>query len=242
MFAVLAGIFALSFVALGVGTGVSGGNLGDVIRDVFGGGSDTPSVADALEQVQDNPGDAEAVRDLASAYVAAQQYRDAAATLEDYVELRPDDAEAIRQLTTVYARLAAEANQRASQLLAGRGFGQSFAAQAYSFPGSSGLLGALGENPIEESVDQSFGRLASEAGNEATRWQQRRADAYEKLAAAQPDEPTILIQLASAATAAGNNEQAVTALEQYLEREPEGDYAEQARQQLEQLNADVVTE
>jgi hypothetical protein len=46
VFAFLAGVFALSFVALGVGTGVSGTSVG-ILADVFGRKRLRPSVADA---------------------------------------------------------------------------------------------------------------------------------------------------------------------------------------------------
>ena len=79
VFASLAAVFAISFIFFGVGTGVSGGSVGDFLRDLFGGnGTETQSVADALGKVEDNPNDAAAVLALAGAYQRAGQTRDAA--------------------------------------------------------------------------------------------------------------------------------------------------------------------
>jgi tetratricopeptide (TPR) repeat protein len=243
VFAVLAGIFALSFVALGVGTGVSGANLGDVIRDIFGGGgSDAPSVADALDEVASNPDDPDALRDLGNAYVKAGQRRDAANALEQYVALKPDDAEALRQLGNIYTQLYNSEQLRASELL-GRGLGQSFASQAFQFPGASGFLGAVGDDPIDESVTLQFQQVASNAGEQATRWQEKRVGVFEKLVAATPDDPFALIELAQAASLAGQTDKAVEAYQKYLDENPDGDYADTARQQIDNLTGvnDTVT-
>ena len=243
VFAVLAVLFAVGFVVFGVGTGVSGGNIGDFLRDLFGGdGAEAASVADALENVEDNPNDPEALRELTNAYQAAGQNRDAATTLEQYVELRPQDADALRQLATLYERQAALANQRASALLS-QGPGQSFSSQAWAFPDSSGFLGAVGEDPIDEAITNTRSASASEAGNEATRWLARAVTAYERLVDADPSNTTALIQLGQAASSAGQTETAIDAFERYLEIDPTGAYAEGAQRQLEELQGvdDVVT-
>jgi tetratricopeptide (TPR) repeat protein len=243
VFAFLAGAFAIGFVVFGVGTGVSGGNVGDFLRDLFGGGgTDTPSVAEALGDVEDNPNDAGALRDLANAYQRAGQTRDAASTLEKYAELRPQDADALRQLATLYARLSALSSQRASSLLES-GLGQSFSAEVWTFPGTTGFAGAIGEDPIDEAVTVRKQASASEAGNQATRWLEREVDVYERLVAVAPEDTTVLIQLALVAASAGQTEKAIDAYEQYLERDPSGPYADQAQRQLDQLQGvnDVVT-
>jgi tetratricopeptide (TPR) repeat protein len=244
VFALLAAAFAIGFVVFGVGTGVSGANLGDFFRDIFGGdgSGEAPAVADALEEVEDNPGDPEALLELATAYRAAGQNADAAETLERYVELQPSDGAAIRQLTAVYLALAREADQRAAALASRRSVGQSLSSQAWAFPDTSGFLGALGENPVEQAVDLGYSRAAREVGAEATRFAVKRAAAFEKLALAEPDDPTVLFQLGQAAIDALQNEKAIDAFERYLAAAPDGEYAESAQQALDQLtgNVDVV--
>jgi tetratricopeptide (TPR) repeat protein len=243
VFALLAVAFAVGFVVFGVGTGTGGGNVGDFLRDLFGGSStNTKSVADALGDVEDNPNDPDALHTLANAYQQAGQTKDAATTLEKYVALKPADGDALRQLANLYARLAALSNQRASDL-AGQGLSQSFSAQAYTFPGTSGFLGALGDDPVDQAVTARQQASASEAGNQATRWLEKEASAFERLAKAAPTDSTILIQLAQAAGSAGQTEKAIEAYQKYLDVDPTGAYADVAKRQLEQLQGinDVVT-
>jgi tetratricopeptide (TPR) repeat protein len=235
-------VFAIGFVAFGVGTGVSGASLGDFFRDIFGGGSDdAPAIADALEAVEDNPNDAAAVLDLANAYREAGQNRDAAETLEKYVALEPTDAAALRQLTALYLRLASQTNQDATVLIASRGSGGSFSAQAFSFPGGSGFIGALGENPVEDAVDSGYTRAATQLSEEARQFHEKRVAAFEKLAAATPEDATVLYQLAGAASAAGETDKAIDALERYLEADPDGEYAASARAALDELTGTTDT-
>src|SRR5215471_1006200 len=66
MFLFLALVFALGFVGFGVGAGGIG--FGDVIKNAAGGGG--PSVSGAEKRVQENPQDAQAYRDLATAQQA----------------------------------------------------------------------------------------------------------------------------------------------------------------------------
>ena len=244
MFASLAAVFAISFIFFGVGTGVSGGSVGDFLRDLFGGnGTETQSVADALGKVEDNPNDAAAVLALAGAYQRAGQTRDAASTLENYVKLQPKDTDALRQLATLYQRLATESDQRASALM-DQGLGQSIANTAWSFPETSGFLGAVGENPIDEAVTSRLTAGATEAGDESTGWSKKAVTAYDRLVKADPSNTTALIQLGQAAANAGQNETAIDAFERYLELDPEGAYAEPAQRALENLeqgSTDVVT-
>ena len=67
MFLFLALAFGLGFVGFGVGAG--GVGVGDVFRDAAG-GSGVPSISDSEQKVLDNPKDAQAFRDLATAYQA----------------------------------------------------------------------------------------------------------------------------------------------------------------------------
>ena len=244
VFASLAAVFAISFIFFGVGTGVSGGSVGDFLRDLFGGGStDTQSVEDALGKVEDNPNDVAAALALAGAYQRAGQTEDAARTLENYVKLQPKDTDALRQLATLYQRLATQSDQRASALM-NQGLGQSISTTAWSFPDGSGFLGAVGDNPIDEAVTARLSASATAASDETTQWLKKAVTAYDGLVKADPSNTTALIQLGQAAANAGENETAIDAFERYLELDPQGAYAEPAKRELENLkqgNTDVVT-
>src|SRR6476619_6370578 len=99
MFLFLALVFALGFVGFGVGAGGIG--FGDVIRDAAGGGG-TPSISDAEKRTFENPKDAQAFRDLATAQQAAGNTDDAIEALQSFVALRPRNTDALRELAALY--------------------------------------------------------------------------------------------------------------------------------------------
>ena len=109
MFLFLALVFALGFVGFGVGAG--GVGVGDIFRDASGSG--VPSISDAEKRVSENPRDAAAFRDLATAQQAAGNVDEAIDALESFVALRPKDADALRELAALYLTKAGEAQQRA---------------------------------------------------------------------------------------------------------------------------------
>ena len=109
MFLFLALVFALGFVGFGVGAGGIG--FGDVIRDAAGGGG--PSISDAEQRVLDNPKDAKAFRELATAHQAAGNTDDAIEALQSYTDLRPKDTDALRELAALYLQKASAAQERA---------------------------------------------------------------------------------------------------------------------------------
>lgn len=236
MFVLLAAAFAIGFVAFGVGAGGTG--FGDAISDFFGGDSDLPSIEEAQQAVDKNPGDAEAVLDLANALQADRQYEKAARTLERYNELVPDDVDALRQLANVYAQRATALNQQAGALQASSRSG-TFSQTAFSLPGTSGFLGALGDNPIDHALSGNtsarIGRLADQVSD--TYGQQ--AGAYERISKLTPDDPQIFLQLGQAATQANQTERAVAAYERFLELAPDDPSASAVKEQLEFLRSDV---
>src|SRR3989304_2977256 len=138
MFLFLAVVFGLGFVGFGVGAG--GGGFGGIPRRAGGGGG-VPSVADAEKRVLENPKDAQAFRDLATAHQAAGNTDDAIEALESFVALRPRNVDVLRELAGLYLAKATEAQQRA-QIADYR--------PAYRAPGPA-VAGAiqLGDKPLD---------------------------------------------------------------------------------------------
>src|SRR3990170_2822975 len=93
MFLFLAVAFGLGFVGFGVGAGGIG--VGDVFRGT-GGSSGVPSASDARKRIDENPKDAQAFRDLATALQTEEKTDEAIEALESYVSLRPKDVAALR--------------------------------------------------------------------------------------------------------------------------------------------------
>ena len=157
MFLFLALVFALGFVGFGVGAGGIG--FGDVIRDAAGGGG-TPSISDAEKRTFENPKDAQAFRDLATAQQAAGNTDDAIEALQSYVALRPRNTDALRELAALYLQKASAAQERA----------QIFQARSdYLAPGGiRDTIFQIGGSPLEpdpitNAVSTSYDREISAA-------------------------------------------------------------------------------
>src|SRR3989337_2953408 len=109
MFLFLAVAFGLGFVGFGVGAG--GVGVGDVFRG-SGGSSGVPSISDSEKRVLDNPKDAQAFRDLATAHQAAGNTDDAIEALESFIALRPRNTDVLRELAGLYLAQATAGQQR----------------------------------------------------------------------------------------------------------------------------------
>jgi hypothetical protein len=236
VFVVLAAAFAIGFVAFGVGAGGTG--FGDAISDFFGGGSDLPTIEEAQQAVNENPADPEALRELANAYQADRQYAKAAETLERYTELVPDDVDALRQLANVYSQRAGLLNQEAGLLQTSSQSG-SFSQVAFSLPGSSGFLGALGDNPVDNALSGDTSSRIEELADQVSTAYGQQAAVYERISKLTPDDPQIFLQLGQAATQADQTERATAAFERFLELAPDDPSAPAVKEQLEFLRSDV---
>ena len=109
MFLFLALALGLGFVLFGIGAGGIGlGNLAE-----GGAGSGVPSVSDSEQRVLDNPKDAQAFKDLATAHQAEGDTDEAVEAMTSYVALKPKDADGLRELAALYLQQASTAQERA---------------------------------------------------------------------------------------------------------------------------------
>ena len=88
VFIFLAVMFGLGFVALGVGSGAGGINIGDILNTSSGGSG---SISDLSAKTRDHPNDATAWLQLAEAYQADNQTDAAIGAYLRYIALRPKD-------------------------------------------------------------------------------------------------------------------------------------------------------
>lgn len=234
VFVFLVAIFAIGFLAFGVGAGGTG--VGDAIRDFFGGDSGTVSQSDLEKQVADNPADAEAVTQLSALLLQQGQYARATTILESYLKQRPNDATVLQQLAAVYDTRATRALEQANALQSAAING-SFAATAFSFPGSNGFFGALGQSPVDDAQSAGVRKQALELGDQSDSFYAKEVSTYEKLTKLKPKDANLFAQLGAVANQAGDPDKAVTAYEKYLELEPDGSLAQQVKEQLDQLKA-----
>jgi tetratricopeptide (TPR) repeat protein len=229
MFLFLALVFALGFVGFGVGAGGIG--FGDVIRDAAGGGGQ-PSVSEAEQRVLDNPKDAKAFRDLSTAQQAAGNTDGAIEALQNFTQLRPKDTDALRELAALYLQKASTAQERA----------QIYQARSdYFAPGGiRDTLFQLGgspltPDPITNALSTSYEQQISAAVSEIQTASAQALEQYRNIAAAQPKDPSVQLELAQAAQSANDVTTAIAAYRAFLKLAPDDPTAPEVRRLIKQL-------
>jgi tetratricopeptide (TPR) repeat protein len=232
VFLLLAIAFGIGFVAFGVGTGVGGTSIGDVLRDIIGQQSAAGSLDDAQKKAVENPRDAEAQLAYANALQARGRTQEAIAALEKYTALAPKDTDALRQLANLWGSLAAKAGQEQQE------------ATNQAQLASVGSSLAAPDSPFLQDIDQNriAQAIASEASARASAAQQRAQSAsgrqqrvYESLTLLIPDDPSIFLSLGLASQSANDIKSAIAAYEQFLKLAPNDPSAAQVKQQVEFL-------
>jgi tetratricopeptide (TPR) repeat protein len=238
VFMLLAVVFALSFVFLGVGSGSSG--IGDLLRGDFsifgrgGGGSSGPSVGKAQAKIAKNPNDAAAYRELATAYETKNQVDSAIGALEGYTRLKPKDVDALRELAALYLRKADQATQRLQVAQAATASAPSITSLAP--PASDKLTQAL-QDPIAQAVSTKANAAFSAAYSNQQAAYSKALGVYRQIGDARPNDPTVQLELAQAAEAAGANSDAVAAYQRFLKLAPDDPSAAAIKQRIKQLQS-----
>ena len=231
VFLFLAIVFALGFVGFGVGAG--GVGIGDVFRGTAG-ASGVPSISESEKRITENPRDAAAFRDLATAYQAAGNTDEAIEALENFVVLKPKNAAALVDLASLYLVKVDEAQQRArvANIRA-----------AYLAPGAA-VVGftQFGGSPLEPdaisgAVDRQLSQIVQTELGQAQTAAAQAVDAYKRRAAIEPRNALFQLELAQTAESAGDPASAVTAYEKFLELEPDDPNAPDVQARLKQLRA-----
>ena len=229
MFVALALVFGVGFVAFGIGAGGTG--IGDILRD-GGGGGDSLSVSGARKATQENPNDAQAWRDLSTAYQAEGDTDGAIVALNRYADLKPKDADALRELGGLYLTKGGEKQQEA----------QIAQLRAVYFGGSTQFAPELvvkgqtvGGDPIANALEQEAGKRVSELLSQARQSYADAVGTYRQLVAITPKDPSVQLELAQAAEQAFDTATAIQAYEEFLRLAPDDPNAELVKQQLKRL-------
>ena len=238
VFVLLAIVFAGSFIFLGVGSGSTG--LGDILNGWLNrdGGSSGPSASKLEQKTREHPRDAQALRELVTAYETDQRIDDAARALERYVALRPKDVDANQELTGLYQRQLQELSTEAQIAQA-----ETPTTEASIFrPASTtplgqayGAGGALAD-PIESAASTTLQSKFSELQTRADAIQTRLLAVAKRVVALDPTDPTAQFQLAQVADAKGDTAAAVAAYKTFLKLSPDDPLAAQAKDRLKQLS------
>jgi tetratricopeptide (TPR) repeat protein len=228
MFLFLALAFGLGFVGFGVGAGGIG--IGDVFRDAAG-GTGVPSISDSEQRVLENPKDAQAFRDLATAHQAAGNTDEAVEALQSFIQLRPKNTDALRELAALYLQQASAAQERA-QIYQTRA--------AYLAPGTiRDTVFSLGDTPLDpdpitSAVSSRYEQEIQAAASEIQTASAQAVEQYKKIAALQPNDPTVQLELAQAAQSANDTATIVAAYERFLKLAPNDPTAPEVRRILKQ--------
>jgi tetratricopeptide (TPR) repeat protein len=234
----LAVAFVLGFVLLGVGSGSTG--VSDVLQNMFnfGSGGGT-SVSSLQKKTANNPNDANAWRDLATALEQKTRTQEAINALQRYSALRPKDQSALEELAGQYSSLA---NNYATDYTNAQAAASTQAPPDATFaPPSTSPFGkafsdpAALKDPISAAVQSQSSTQQSTAYTKYQEAQKNAEQTYQKIAALTPKDATIQIQLGQAAQSAGDTAAAIAAYKAFLKLAPTDPLAPQVKQALKGL-------
>jgi len=243
VFVLLALVFALGFVVFGVGSGSTG--LGDALRGnihLFGGGSSS-QIGKDRDRIKKNPKDFAAYKDLATTLQADGKDDEAISVLEQYRNVNPKDTDALTQLAGLELRKADLARARAQAVQTQNQ--AAFAGQLFAPNPSSQIGKALqssadpltGADPINSAVQTQANTQAGTAFGEMTSAYKNAVSAYKQIAALNPNDPSIQLQLGETASVATDAKTAIAAYERFLKLAPDDPSAAAVKQQLKQLRS-----
>lgn len=234
VFGFLAIAFGLSFIALGVGTGVSGTSIGDVLRDFFSSSGASQNLDDLKQTAAEKPTDRTAQIAYANALQAAGQTTAAIAVLQNYTTANPKDADALRQLAAFWGAAASKARDEAQA--ASFAAAQASAAQTPA-PADSKFLQEVQGNKIAEVISTDANNRAAAANQRAQNAYRQAAAVYQDLTLLTPTDSSAFLQLGVASQSANDIKSAIAAYKQFLELAPDDASAPLVKQQLKVLQA-----
>jgi tetratricopeptide (TPR) repeat protein len=234
VFLLLAIAFGIGFVAFGVGTGVGGTSIGDILRDIFTSNGGSQDLDSLKSDAADNPKDRDAQIAYANALQADGQTAAAIAVLQKYTTANPKDADALRQLAALWGAQATKARNDAQA--ASIEAAQANAAQPTA-PADSPFLQQVQGNKIAEVVSTDANNRANAANVRAQNAYSESAKVYQDLTLLTPDDPQVFLQLGVASQSANDIESAIAAYRQFLKLAPDDASAPLVKQQLKVLVA-----
>jgi tetratricopeptide (TPR) repeat protein len=238
IYVALAVCFAATFALLGVGSGSTG--ISSALQNLFSSTSTSgPSISKLQKKTEQHPSNAADWRALATALETKHRTADAIAALERYSALKPKDTGALTELAGQYTQQATALQtqvQTAQQQAQAADPAAAFAPPATTplgkvFASPTGL-----QSPISSVVSQTVGSQATAVYQQYQQVISQREDAYKRVAALTPKDPTAQISLGQAALDAQDTATAIIAFKKFLKlapQDPEAAYAKNALKQLE---------
>jgi tetratricopeptide (TPR) repeat protein len=231
VFALLAGLFAITFAFLGVGSGSQG--LDQLFNNInIFGGHHGPSVSSAQKEIQKHPESSKGYRDLATAFEAKGDTGQAITALQQYTGMKPKDAAAWSELAGLQATQAQSYlndYQNAYTAL-------QLAAPSQSFVPTTGKLAQAFSNPIENAQRSTVQSAVSDLQQKVSLAYNGAVGSWQHVTGLQPKNLNAWFQLAQAAQTAGETTVAVSAYKRYLKLNPSSTSAPQIRAIIKQLS------
>jgi hypothetical protein len=225
IYAVLAVIFGLTFVGVGVGSG--SGGLSQLYTGLFGSGGN--AVSKAQGEVKKDP--AKGYRDLATAYETKGDSAQAITALQSYLAVKKKDANGWGELGGLeltqgqtYATQYQQA-QQAAQL----------ADPSQSFLPSGTLAAAVGTNAAYQGAAQRATNRTTQLYQQATGAYSAGLKDYQTAAKIQPHNAQAQLQVATAAQTIGQPAIELKALKRYLQLDPHSPQRAQIEKAIKQL-------
>jgi tetratricopeptide (TPR) repeat protein len=233
MFVFLALVFGVGFVVFGVGGGIPGTSLGDILRS--NGSSNSASESDLRNRIKEHPKDAAAYRDLATQLQQDGKTQEAIDTLGDLARLQPKNTTVLAQLGSLYLLQANRYGNQAQQ------------AQidfAEVNPGAfMPELTANGQpvftDPVTSPAAQEASTHFNQAASNAQGAYSNAVDVYKRLAKLTPRDAQAQLQLAQTAQTSGDYKTAITAYQKVLKLSPNDPQAPAIRQQIKASQAQL---
>jgi len=231
VFIFLAVMFGLGFVALGVGSGAGGVNLGDILNSSSGGSG---SISDLSAQTRDHPNDAPAWLQLAEAYQADNQTDAAVGAYLRYIALRPKDQTGLSGGASL---LELRAQRTQGQLTRAQALASQYTAPSTASAAQSLKLAPALSHSVADALAQPYNTRVQTLTSQLTSDFLQATAIRQKLVDLDPQNAPYQFALAQDAAAGRQYTTAAKALKAYLDLEPNLDPA--TRQQLEQTLAQL---
>jgi cytochrome c-type biogenesis protein CcmH/NrfG len=229
VFIFLGAVFALSFAFLGVGSGVGGISLGNLIGTNSG---SSTSVSGLLDKVHKDPKNATAWQELGDAYQAQGDTDPALGAYQQYLQLRPKDTDTLALVAGLYETRATKLQAKAShwQQVASQYQGVSGA-----LPSSATKLASAFPSPLVTSLQQPLQQKQQLYQQQAQGDFTQAVSLWKRAAQQSPQDVTFQQALLRDALNAQDYPTAYVAVQQILKLDP----SSPEKSQLESLEAEL---
>jgi cytochrome c-type biogenesis protein CcmH/NrfG len=236
LFVLMAAVFVLTFVFLGVGSGSTG--ISQIVQNFFSGTSASGSSLSSLQKkTVEHPKDATAWLAYANKLQADQKLDDAATALKTYTTLRPKDTDALNQLAGIYTQRAQDWENLYS---ASEQRTQALSPSPILAPKSSSKLGqalATITNPLASAVTSQTSSETSNEYSQILSYLTERLGVYKQVVKLNPQNAPAQLTLAGAATDASDTKTEIAAYKAFLKLAPTDSEAPAARKALKAAEA-----